>query len=53
MFPITRIRYRNAHTRKREERHELYTQYKKFKEIEWRKRLIRKMRQKGYRIDQD
>ena len=33
MFPITRIRHRNAHTRKREERHELYTQQKKFKKI--------------------
>ena len=33
MFPITRIRHRNAHTRKREERHELYTQQKKFKKL--------------------
>ena len=53
MFPITRIRHRNAHTRKREERHELYTQYKKFKKIKWRERLLREMRQKGYRTDQD
>ena len=53
MFPITRIRHRNAHTRKREERHELYTQQKKFKKIKWRERILREMRQKSNRSDQD
>ena len=51
MFPITRIRYRNAHTRKREERNEFYLEQKKLREIKRRRRIIAEMRKKGYRID--
>jgi hypothetical protein len=52
LFPVSRCRYKNAHVKERELRNELYTQYKKFKKIKWRERLLREMRQKGYRTDQ-
>jgi hypothetical protein len=53
LFPVSRCRYKNAHIRKREDRHELYIKFKKFKQARRRRQLIAELRETSNRINQD
>ena len=50
-FPVSRLKYKNSHTRKRKERYEFYIKFKKFKQIRWRKRLLAELREIGNRAN--
>ena len=51
-IPVTKLKHKNAHTRKRKLRHELYIKFKKLKQTRRRERIFAEMRQKGHRINQ-
>ena len=46
-MPIERLRYKNAHIRKREDRHELYIKFKNFKQTRRRRQLLAELSQIG------
>ena len=51
-LPVANLKHKNAYTKERELRHELYIKFKKLKQTRRREQLFAEMRQKGYRINQ-
>lgn len=50
-YPLDSLKHKSDHVRRREMRNELYIKYKKFREIERRKRIISEYRKKRNKDD--